>query len=197
MAAFTSTNSPLSDLIARYLGTGFSIVMLLCMAVSFFTSTLGCVNAGARVLFTMSRDGMLCPSLGRVNRKKQYPYVGLNVFVAVITMMIAVSFRLEAIQLASYAAITGNPGVAAFLYLYLHRRHGLLLQKPQLAGLQIDVAGSGYYCLDLDYYCKHLSGAGVSAKPVYLWGDYLAGNRNYFKPEPGGGNCPESLGIGE
>ncbi|MBU4438066.1 MAG: amino acid permease, partial [Acetobacterium sp.] len=130
MAAFTSSNSPLSDLITRYLGTEFSIVMLLCMSVSFFTSTLGCVNAGARVLFTMSRDGMLCPSLSRVNEKNNTPYVGLNVFVAAITIMIVVSFSLEAIQLAGYAALTGTlalllsyifTSIGAMVYFYKNR----------------------------------------------------------------------------
>ena len=143
IAAFTSSNSPLSDLIARYLGTEFSIVMLLCMAVSFFTSTLGCVNAGARVLFTMSRDGMLCPSLGRINNKNNTPYVGLNVFVAAITMMIVVSFSLEAIQLAGYAALTGTlalllsyifTSIGAMVYFYKNRSwRGVRLILPAVA----------------------------------------------------------------
>ncbi|MBI4856780.1 MAG: APC family permease [Acetobacterium woodii] len=140
MAAFTGSNSPLSDLIAKYLGTEFSIVMLLCMSVSFFTSTLGCVNAGARVLFTMSRDGMLSPALGRIHAKNNTPYVGLNVFVAAITMMIVVSFSLEAIKLAGYAAITGTlalllayifTSIGAMVYFYKNRSwRGVRLIMP-------------------------------------------------------------------
>jgi amino acid transporter len=143
MAAFTGSNSPLSDLIARYLGTEFAIVMLICMSVSFFTSTLGCVNAGSRVLFTMSRDGMLCPSLGRVHKKNNTPYVGLNVFVAVITMMIVVSFSLEAIELAGYAALTGTlalllsyifTSIGAMVYFYKNRIwRGVRLILPAVA----------------------------------------------------------------
>jgi len=143
MAAFTGSDSPLSDLIARYLGTEIAIVMLLCMAVSFFTSTLGCVNAGARVLFTMSRDGMLCPILGRVHEKNNTPYVGLNVFVATITMMIVISFDLEAIQLAGYAALTGTlalllsyifTSIGAMIYFYKNRSwRGIRLIMPTVA----------------------------------------------------------------
>lgn len=143
MAAFTSNESPLSDLIARYLGTEFAIVMLLCMAISFFTSTLGCVNAGARVLFTMSRDGMLCPSLSGINEKNNTPNVGLNVFVAAITMMIVVSFGLEAIQLAGYAALTGTlalllsyifTSIGAMVYFYKNRSwRGVQLILPAVA----------------------------------------------------------------
>lgn len=143
MAAFTGSNAPLSDLIARYLGTEFAIVMLLCMAISFFTSTLGCVNAGARVLFTMSRDGMLCPSLARVDKKNNTPHVGLNVFVAAITMMIVVSFRLAAIELAGYAALTGTlalllsyifTSIGAMVYFYKNRSwRGVQLILPAVA----------------------------------------------------------------
>lgn len=105
--ALASSDTPLADLSLQYLSGGISLVIMLCVSISFFSSTLGCVSAGARILFTMGRDGMLSRTLYRTNSKHQTPYVGINILIAVSILIFAGCFRLKAIDVGRYAATAG------------------------------------------------------------------------------------------
>ncbi|HWT77091.1 MAG TPA: APC family permease [Mobilitalea sp.] len=106
--AFTSSETPLGELISKYLSSKFSILIMLCVGISFFSTTLGCVNAGARVLFTMSRDCMLSQALSKTHKKYNTPYIGLNIFISIITIVLMANVGLEAIHLGGYVAMTGT-----------------------------------------------------------------------------------------
>lgn len=108
MKAFSSSEAPLGELISRYLGSQFSAMLLLCIGISFFSTTLGCINAGARVLFTMGRDGMLSKGLSKVHQKYHTPYIGLNIFILIITFILLSGFSMKAIEVGGYAAMTGT-----------------------------------------------------------------------------------------
>jgi amino acid transporter len=106
--ALAGNQAPLGFFAKRYLGSGVSIAVLLCISISFFSSTLGCVSAGARILFTMGRDRMLSGVLTRTHKKYSTPFVGLNIYIAAIALILLLCFRLEPIEVGGYAAMLGT-----------------------------------------------------------------------------------------
>lgn len=108
IAELTKSSAPIVDLMSKYISSGLSIVMLLCISISFFSSTLGCVTAGARILYTMSREGMLFKALSKTHRKYNNPYIGVNTLIIITTIIAFASFKLSAIAVGGYAAMTGS-----------------------------------------------------------------------------------------
>lgn len=106
--ALTATDAPLADLATKYLSGSVSLVIMLCVSISFFATTLGCVSAGSRILYTMGRDGMLHKSLSKTNSKHNTPSSGINILVAVSVLIFVGCLTLEAIEIGRYAATTGT-----------------------------------------------------------------------------------------
>lgn len=106
--AFTGSEAPLGELISRHLGNGFSLVILLCVAVSFLSSTLGCVSAGARVLYTMSRDKMLSAASLKIDKKRKTPYVGLNIYIILVIGILMLNLGVRCMEVGAYAVMTGT-----------------------------------------------------------------------------------------
>jgi len=69
--------------------------------ISFFALALSCLNAGARVLFTMGRYGIFPIAMGSSHKKHLTPHVAISAF-ACIQFLIPTSFIL-----LSYAAVGG------------------------------------------------------------------------------------------
>lgn len=106
--ALAASDTPLADLASKFLSQGISLIIMLCVSISFFASALGCVSAGARILFTMGRDGMLSKALHRTHSKHHTPYIGINIMAAVSMLIFAGFFRLKAIDVGRYAATVGT-----------------------------------------------------------------------------------------
>ena len=106
--ALTGSDTPLADLASKYLFSGIPLIIMLCVSISFFSSTLGCISAGARILFTMGRDGMLSKAFYRTHRKHHTPYFSINILTAVSILIFVGCFRLKAIDVGRYAATVGT-----------------------------------------------------------------------------------------
>ncbi len=141
--ALTATDAPLSDLASKYLSDGISLVIMLCVSISFFATTLGCVSAGSRILYTMGRDGMLHKSLCKTHSKHNTPTAGINILVAVSVLVFAGCLTLEAINIGRYAATIGTlallltyllANVCALVFFYKNKIwKGLKLALPVLS----------------------------------------------------------------
>lgn len=106
--ALAGSDAPLAELASRYMNDGFFIVILLCISISFFSAVLGCVSAGARILYTMGRDGMLSTKLSKTHNKYNTPYAGINILTIVSALILGGCFRMEAIDVGRYAATIGT-----------------------------------------------------------------------------------------
>lgn len=105
LANLTSSDSPLAELSYKYLSRGFSFVIIICISISFFATTLGCISAGSRILYTMGRDGMLSKEW---KTNKITPFVGLNILIAASSLIFLVCYALPVLQVARYAATIGT-----------------------------------------------------------------------------------------
>lgn len=92
---------PLSTLSAHYnlpwLGEFISIGVLL----SFFSCTLGSVNATGRIIFSMARHNLIPAALGKVHARSKSPYVAIG-FAALLTL--AITLSLSAFGISDYDA---------------------------------------------------------------------------------------------
>ncbi|MEU5841205.1 APC family permease [Rhodococcus sp. NPDC047139] len=86
-AAVASLSDRGSLLVGAYFGGldsgapwGMVLAVKVGMACSWFASTLGCAQAGSRLLYSMGVEGVLPASLARVHRTLRTPYVAVGAF---------------------------------------------------------------------------------------------------------------------
>ena len=106
--ALTGSDTPLADLTSKYLSSGVSLIIMICISISFFSSALGCVSAGARILYTMGRDGLLNKALFKNHNKHHTPSTGINILVITSALIFTGCFSLAAIDVGRYAATVGT-----------------------------------------------------------------------------------------
>src|SRR5580700_8376736 len=94
-------DAPLTTLSANLGVKWMGILISIGAMISFFALALSCMNAGARVLFTMGRYGIFPTSVGSTHKHNLTPHVAITSF-ALMQFMIPSAF-----MLLSYAAVGG------------------------------------------------------------------------------------------
>src|ERR1700722_2137447 len=94
-------DAPLTTLSANLGVKWMGVLISIGAMISFFALALSCMNAGARVLFTMGRYGIFPISIGSSHRENLTPHVAISLFAA-IQFLIPTAFIL-----ISYAAVGG------------------------------------------------------------------------------------------
>ena len=109
-----SLTTPLNTLADAYAVPAFKVPVSLGAMVSFFSLTLSCLNAGARLIFPMGGHGFLPRQMHAVHAENLTPHRALGVFGA---LMMIVAFTLHAVG-TSPGTIFGDAGtLAAFGFL--------------------------------------------------------------------------------
>jgi amino acid transporter len=84
---FIKSAAPLPDL-ANVVGLSFlAPVMDIAIVLSLFACTLACINASARIAFTMAHDGMGVPALTRAHDEHRTPHIAI--WVVAVPMVVA------------------------------------------------------------------------------------------------------------
>lgn len=76
--------APLNTISQIYGVTFFKIPLSLAAMVSFFSLSLSCINAGARILFPMGNHAVLPGHLGRIHRVNATPHVSISVYTVLV-----------------------------------------------------------------------------------------------------------------
>lgn len=88
------------------------------LTLGIFAAVIGMLNTGARIIFTMARDGILPASLGRVQPRFRTPYVALAVL-AVPTWLVPFTFVVLRTPVADVNGYLGTLEGYGFLIAYL------------------------------------------------------------------------------
>jgi amino acid transporter len=115
---FNESAAPTSDL-ATAAGVGFfGLIILIGSMVSLFACTLACINAGARILFSMGQHGIFHHRLGHAHGTNQTPYVAVTIS-CLIVFLIPMVTTMFGVKLLDNYAYAGTIATYGFLVAYL------------------------------------------------------------------------------
>lgn len=84
--ALNASASPLADL-AGFAGVGWlGPIIAVGALVSFWACTLGCINAGSRILFSLGRHGVFHSSVGSAHERHDTPHVAVSITAAAVAL---------------------------------------------------------------------------------------------------------------
>ncbi|MCY0894660.1 MAG: APC family permease [Acidibacillus sp.] len=116
IATFAQSSAPLGYLAAHYMGIPMAVAIDIGALISGFAATMAGIQAASRILFALSRDGVLLPSLGQVHERFGTPFRATTVVTlfGLIIMLIPSPWN-SAANMFGYA---GTIGVLGFLVSY-------------------------------------------------------------------------------
>jgi amino acid transporter len=88
------------------------------VALSLFACTLGSLNAGARILFTLARHGLLPPALGHAHPLNATPSVALTILAAA-ALCLSLGLTVFDVGLVDGFAYLGSVATFGFLVAYI------------------------------------------------------------------------------
>lgn len=124
------SNAPLSVL-AQLAGIpAFGVFIAVGAIMSFFACAIACINAGARVLFAMSRHGLFHASAGGAHKTHSTPHVAVNLAGAVVLAAPLLMYldRIALLDIYGYLASIGTFGVL-FAYVLVSIAAPMYLSK--------------------------------------------------------------------
>jgi amino acid transporter len=77
-------SAPLNYLAAAYNVSWFKIPISIGAMASFFSLSLSCLNAGARIIYPMARHGIFTGHLGKAHATNKTPHVAVTAYIALI-----------------------------------------------------------------------------------------------------------------
>jgi amino acid transporter len=167
---FAGSAAPYGDLARTYVGSWLADLLTLAAVVSLFAIFLGTLSGASRVLFALSRDTGIAPSISKLS-KHGSPVNALSV-VAVAALLVIVGERLTgaAVLDATYWALT--VGTIALLVAYVLATVGavrfLFFKRSDTPKWQIIVP---ILALALVLYTIYKNAVGLSAP--YSWFPYM------------------------
>jgi amino acid transporter len=115
---FNKSAAPTSDL-ATAAGVGFfGLIILVGSMVSLFACTLACINAGARILFSMGQHGIFHHRLGQAHGTNQTPHVAATISCLIVFLIPTISTMFGVKPLDNYA-YAGTVATYGFLVAYI------------------------------------------------------------------------------
>ncbi|MDQ6780249.1 MAG: APC family permease, partial [Candidatus Eremiobacteraeota bacterium] len=126
------SNAPLSVLAHIEGLDAFAVLIAIGAIMSFFACAIACINAGARVLFAMSRHGLFYAAAGDAHKTHATPHVAVNISGGVVLLAPLLMYldHIALLDIYGYLASVGTFGVL-FAYVliaiaapvYLRKRH--------------------------------------------------------------------------
>ena len=114
---FAKSGAPLPDLAVISGLSWLAPIMDLSIVISLFACTLACINASARIAFTMAHDGMGVSSLTRAHNTHQTPHVAIWV-VSVPMVLIAIIPVLGGVNAIELTGWVGTLATYGFMMAY-------------------------------------------------------------------------------
>ncbi|HEY9622395.1 MAG TPA: APC family permease [Crinalium sp.] len=122
---FRSSSVPLNQsdaplgVLATQAGVGFfGVLISIGAAVSFFACVLASLNSGSRILFALSRHGILHSKLGNAHHTNATPHVAITL-TAILTFLIPVALLLAGNSIMDSYAYLGTIATFGFLVNYI------------------------------------------------------------------------------
>jgi amino acid transporter len=138
-AALASSTVPLADAMAR-VSPGLRALMLVGAVASMFGWISGDILGSPRIMFALSRDGLLPAVLGRLNSRHRTPHVAIGLYAA-IAIGLALTGTFKELAILSTLAIAPLY-IGACAAAWSLARRGIALAGPPLAFRWLGVAAA-------------------------------------------------------
>jgi amino acid transporter len=129
-SALATATVPLADAMAR-VSPGLRVLMLVGAGVSMFGWISSDILGSPRIMFALSRDGLLPAVLGRLDPRRHTPYVAIG-FYAVIAIGLALTGTFRELAILSTLAVAPLY-IAACAAAWVLARRGIALAGPPLS----------------------------------------------------------------
>jgi len=142
------SNAPLTVL-AQLAGIpAFAVLIAFGAITSFFACTIACLNAGARVLFAMSRHGLFHSSVGGAHKTHATPHVAVNLagLVVLLAPLLMYLDHIALLDIYGYLASIGTFGVL-FAYVLVSLAAPMYLRKKNQFSMRVLLACVGSIAL--------------------------------------------------
>jgi len=169
-------DAPLNVLSVMYKVPWLSIPLSLGAMVSFFALALSCMNAGARVMFAMSRHGAFHECFRRSHKINETPHIALGMMALMMFGVVSV-FSLSGFATLDEFNDAGTMGAFGFCgaYALICLSAPCYLKKIgelKAGGIALSVAGLGLLCIPAVGSVYPVPPAPVNYFP-YIFGGYL------------------------
>jgi amino acid transporter len=111
ISALVSSPDPFGDLAKMFISSKYALLVTLGISMSLFSCAIGCVCASSRILFSISRDGLLQKKLSKVHREFDTPHIAVSsimIFLLVIQLIYFIFTRTGSSMLFNTAFITAS-----------------------------------------------------------------------------------------
>lgn len=142
IAALVGSLNPLNELATKYISPAYALIVTLGISLSLLSCIIGCVCASSRILFSMSRDGIIHKGLSKIHHKFSTPQIAVcavmviliavQVVYFIITQQDSSALFIAAFSIASLAILvayllTTISGVVYFYRMKIWKLHNLIL----------------------------------------------------------------------
>ncbi len=115
---FNESAAPTSDLATAAGVSFFGWLILIGSMVSLFACTLACINAGARILYSMGQHGIFHHRIGQAHATNQTPHVAATISCLIVFLLPTITTLFGVKPLDNYA-YAGTIATYGFLFAYL------------------------------------------------------------------------------
>lgn len=116
--ALDQSNAPLSVLAGLAGIPVFGFIIAVGVGIGFFACALACITAGSRVLFAMSRHGLLHAAVGDAHEKHATPHIAVTI-AAIIVLAAPLALFLNHFALLDIFGDLGTLGTISVLFSYV------------------------------------------------------------------------------
>ena len=119
VAAFTSSGSLMGDLASQYIGSWLGDIITLGAAVSAFGCALACAVGGSRMVYALSRDGLLPEPLARISATRRTPGIATAAVVVAMALIVLVDAAAFGAKPFDVFVWSGTIGTLILLVVYV------------------------------------------------------------------------------
>jgi len=141
-------SAPLNVLADLYHVSFFKIPLSIGAMISFFSLSLSCLNAGARILLPMSRHAVFHPALGKTHTVNQTPHIAVSAYIAIMFLVPAVlSLFTDPLTIFNYAGTLAAFGFLLAYFMISIAAPFFLRRKGELRPGNIVISAIAILCL--------------------------------------------------
>jgi len=115
---YSASQAPVTEVAGHFGLSALAVILTIGTVISALAVVLASINAGARGLYEMSRNGILSNDISRTHKKNKTPHIAIAI-VSIITFLVPSVLILFKVELSEIWGLVGSIAAFGFLTTYL------------------------------------------------------------------------------